>query len=66
MLPPTFIAQSTADQDVPYSIGAYLNQHILNKEFITIEGLAHDFDKDPNIKEAQMTYQKLIEWLSKD
>lgn len=66
MLPPTFIAQSTADQDVPYSIGAYLNQHILNKEFITIEGLAHDFDKDPNLKEAQMTYQKLIEWLSKD
>ncbi|MFS6998615.1 hypothetical protein [Carnobacterium maltaromaticum] len=47
MLPPTFIAQSTANQDVPYSIQTYLNQHILNKEFITIEGLAHDFDKDP-------------------
>lgn len=65
-LPPTFIAQSTADPDVPYSIGIFLSQQIVTNEFVTIDGLTHDFDKDPNENSAKITYQKLMKWLSEN
>ncbi|MBM6615222.1 alpha/beta hydrolase [Desemzia sp. RIT804] len=64
-LPPTFIAQSIDDQDVPYRIGKTLQASIPDSYFFSVKGLEHDFDRDPFIPEAKEAYRQVIDWLSK-
>lgn len=64
-LPPTFIAQSNQDQDVPYSIGLLLNQKIPQSQFVTVTDLTHDFDKNTADTQAQRVYLELLNWLDK-
>ncbi|MGX7418757.1 alpha/beta hydrolase [Carnobacterium gallinarum] len=65
LLPPTFIAQSTADEDVPYRIGIDLSLAIPKAKFLSIQGLQHDFDQDFNEPQAKNAYQEAINWLNK-
>lgn len=62
-LPPTFIAQSKTDQDVPYEIGVHLANTIARTQFFSVEDLDHDFDKDPQNPIATQAYEAVIEWL---
>lgn len=64
-LPPTFVAHSTADQDVPYAIGKKLHTSIPNSYFFSVNGLEHDFDRNSSVAEAEEAYRQLIDWLSK-
>ena len=64
-LPPTFIAQSTDDQDVPYRIGKTLQASIPDSYFFSVTGLEHDFDRDSLVPEAKEAYRQLIDWLLK-
>lgn len=64
-LPPTFIAQSTDDEDVPYRIGVDLSLAIPKAKFVTVHGLQHDFDHDGTNPTANDVYQQLVDWLSK-
>lgn len=63
-LPPTFIAQSRADQDVPFQMGQYLYESIPDSYFFTVNDLEHDFDRQTSIPEAKEVYKRLINWLS--
>lgn len=62
-LPPTFIAQSKNDQDVPYVIGVHLANTIPHADFFSVENLDHDFDKDSRNPVALQAYEAVIEWL---
>lgn len=62
-LPPTFIAHSREDQDVPYSIGERLHKNIPFSTLHSISKLEHDFDRDPTVSQAQEAYQQLLDWL---
>lgn len=62
-LPPTFIAHSHDDQDVPYTIGEQLHATIPYSYFYSVSNLEHDFDRDPTVPQAKEAYQKLIDWL---
>lgn len=63
-LPPTFIAQSKTDQDVPYQIGQMLQMSIPDSNFFTVNNLEHDFDRQPSVPEAKEAYRQLMSWLS--
>lgn len=65
-LPPTFIAQSKTDNDVPYQTAVQLKQAIPVAELFTVENAQHDFDSDPSDKVAQDAYSHLIDWLQKE
>lgn len=62
-LPPTFIAHSRADQDVPYAIGEQLHVAIPESVFYSVSTLEHDFDRDPTVSQAKEAYQRLMDWL---
>lgn len=63
-LPPTFIAQSKTDQDVPFQIAEHLKKMIPLTEFVAIEHADHDFDSDPNKALNMETYKKVTNWLN--
>lgn len=62
-LPPTFIAHSLEDNDVPYYIAKKLAKEIPNVELYTVAKGEHDFDRDSSKKENQEIYCKLLNWL---
>ncbi|MGY3777937.1 alpha/beta hydrolase [Isobaculum melis] len=64
-LPPTFIAQSNQDQDIPYQVGLQLQQLIPQNKFAMVTGLPHDFDKNTEDQQAKKVYLELIDWLDK-
>lgn len=65
-LPPTFLAQSKTDKDVPYQTAVQLKQTIPDAELFSVENAKHDFDSDPTDKTAQEAYLNLIQWLQKE
>jgi acetyl esterase/lipase len=64
MLPPTFLAASTTDEDVPFKASKELSKKIPNSTLHTVYGLQHDFDRDLNNEAGIKSYHSMIEWLS--
>lgn len=64
-LPPTFLAHSSADQDVPVESSRIANTKIANVTYEEVEKLPHDFDGDITKNEGLQVYHALIEWLDK-
>lgn len=64
-LPPTFIAHSQTDQDVPFSIAEQVHQFIPHSYLHRIKEAEHDFDRDPDTPEAKEAYKSLLEWLKR-
>lgn len=62
-LPPTFIAASSGDQDVPYEISEKMAQLIPEAYFYPVKDLPHDFDADTQQPAAQEAYHQLVRWL---
>lgn len=62
-LPPTFLAASHDDQDVPFEISGKMAQQIPNAYFYQVSQLPHDFDADPKNPLGQAAYRELIHWL---
>lgn len=62
-LPPTFIAASTGDQDVPYRISEKMAVLIDKARLFKVKGLPHDFDSDSQQVAAQDAYRDLLAWL---
>lgn len=62
-LPPTFIAHSQHDQDVPYAISQKLHQQIPHSVLYTATDLEHDFDREPTEPQAQAAYRQALDWL---
>lgn len=64
-LPPTFLAHSSADQDVPVEVSRIASSNISTVTYEEVEKLPHDFDGDLTKKEGLQVYHTLIEWLDK-
>lgn len=64
-LPPTFLAHSSADQDVPVEASRIASNKISNVTYEEVEKLPHDFDGDLTKNEGLNVYHALIEWLDK-
>lgn len=64
-LPPTFLAHSSADQDVPVEASRIANTKIPDVTYEEVEKLPHDFDGDITKNEGLQVYQDLIVWLDK-
>ncbi|MBO0440056.1 alpha/beta hydrolase [Candidatus Enterococcus ikei] len=62
-LPPTFLAHSSADQDVPVEASKVALSKIPNVTYEEVEKLPHDFDNDLTNSEGIRVYHALIEWL---
>ncbi|WP_462226687.1 alpha/beta hydrolase [Alkalibacterium sp.] len=62
-LPPTFIAHSRTDKDVPYGIAEKLSHQIPEVYLHSIPNGDHDFDRDTESADGPRTYQQLINWL---
>lgn len=60
-LPPTFLAASTDDQDVPFRISETMAQLIPQAQLFQVSGFPHDFDatEGPGVE----VYGQLIHWL---
>lgn len=63
-LPPTFIAHSRTDQDVPYELADEISRSIGDVQLHTILKGEHDFDRNTEAKESREAYQTLINWLT--
>lgn len=63
--PPTMLAASTLDPDVPFKISKSLSKLIPNSKLITIYGDVHDFDRDTNNELSKSTYDEILNWLEK-
>lgn len=63
-LPPTFIAASSSDQDVPFTISQEMSQIIPENTTYFIENLPHDFDSDLQNNVGLIAYQQLLTWLN--
>lgn len=61
--PPTILAASTLDPDVPYRMSKTLHKRIPNSHLITIYGDVHDFDRDINDKSGRLAYEEIVKWL---
>ena len=64
-LPPTFIAASDGDQDVPFHCSQDLARFIPENHFHQLTGLPHDFDSNTHLPEGKESYNLLIHWLQK-
>ncbi|MFW8053303.1 alpha/beta hydrolase [Vagococcus fluvialis] len=62
-LPPTFLAASSSDQDVPFSINQEMSQLIPNNKTFFIEGMPHDFDANLQSDQGKKAYAELTNWL---
>ena len=63
LLPPTFIAASTADQDVPFSCSKRLSRTIPDARMFTAYYLEHDFDRDLTRPEGMQAWTACMEWV---
>ncbi|HEY4390879.1 MAG TPA: alpha/beta hydrolase [Paenibacillus sp.] len=59
-LPPTFIAQSRTDSDVPFYVSGTLHNQIPNSELFVVDQAEHDFDRAPSNPLAIEAYDKAI------
>lgn len=64
-LPPTFLAASTGDSDVPYRISKRMANSIPNTHLETIDSNEHDFDRTTTDSIGKNVYSKALEWLHK-
>lgn len=64
-LPPTFLAASRDDQDVPFDISLKMAQQIPENYLYQVKELPHDFDADSRNPAAQEAYRQLINWLNR-
>lgn len=62
-LPPTFIAHSKNDPDVPYRIAETLTDDIPDAYLHSVAGNEHDFDRDSQSESAKKAYKALLDWL---
>lgn len=62
-MPPTFIAASHSDQDVPVSISQEMSKLIPNTQTFLTENLPHDFDANLQLDVGKTCYQEVIYWL---
>lgn len=62
-LPPTFLAASSSDQDVPFSISQEMSQVIPDNKAFFIEGMPHDFDANLQSVQGKKAYTELTTWL---
>lgn len=62
-LPPVFLAQSQADQDVPYSVGEKLAATIPDNYFYKVKNMEHDFDRDIHAPQSINAYEECLNWL---
>lgn len=62
-LPPTFIAASHSDQDVPVSISQEMSKLIPNTQTFFTKNLPHDFDANLQLDVGKRCYQEVIYWL---
>lgn len=62
-LPPTFIAHSKTDKDVPYQLAEKMSHGRPNVYLHTISSGKHDFDRQTEASESRKAYQALITWL---
>lgn len=62
-LPPTFIAHSTNDTDVPYHIAEKLAHTIPHACLHSVAGVEHDFDRDGQSEIARKAYDHVLDWL---
>lgn len=64
-LPPTFLAASDGDQDVPYALSERMARLIPESFFYHVTNLPHDFDTDSTQPAGKKAYTQLIQWLNK-
>lgn len=62
-LPPTFIAASTDDQDVPFKTSKTLSRAAPNARMITAYYLEHDFDRDTSNPAGAQAYAAALAFL---
>lgn len=62
-LPPTFLAASRSDEDVPYSFSQLMSRIIPKSNLLTFDNLPHDFDREVKGEASQESYRKLLLWL---
>lgn len=63
-LPPSFLASSINDQDVPVRITQHMAQLIPDACLKLVDDLPHDFDANSHNPLAQTIYANLISWLA--
>jgi acetyl esterase len=63
--PPTILAASTLDPDVPYKISKSLSKVIPNSNLITIYEDVHDFDRYITKESGTLAYEQILNWLDK-
>lgn len=61
--PPTILAASILDPDVPYRVSKKLSKLIPNSKFLTIYSQVHDFDTDTTQNSGITTYNQILDWL---
>lgn len=61
--PPTILAASTLDPDVPFKASKLLSRIIPESHLITIYGEVHDFDRDTNNSIGISVYDEIVNWL---
>lgn len=65
-LPPTFLAASTTDYDVPFKMSKIMSEIIPSSHLHPVQDSDHDFDRDPKIPQAKEAYLSLISWLKEN
>ncbi|WML37124.1 alpha/beta hydrolase [Clostridium sp. OS1-26] len=61
--PPTILAASTLDPDVPFKTSKLLSRMIPESHLITVYGEVHDFDRDTNNNIGISVYDEIVNWL---
>ncbi|WP_179123852.1 alpha/beta hydrolase [Paraliobacillus ryukyuensis] len=61
--PPTILAASTHDPDVPYRLSKQMSRTIPKAKCLTIYGETHDFDRDTTDSTGMKTYEQILTWL---
>lgn len=63
LLPPTFIAASTGDKDVPFACSKRLSKTIPQARMFTAYYLEHDFDRDLRAPDGMRAWTECVKWL---
>lgn len=63
-LPPTFIAASQGDKDIPFEVSKEMNEYIpCSYLFEVSEPLPHDFDSDMSNDVGMRAYEEAVSWM---
>lgn len=62
-LPPTILAASTGDPDVPYRLSKQMSRNIPKATCLTVYGDTHDFDRNTMDVTGATIYQQILTWL---